>query len=1050
MKTSDRTKPKDSRIQKRYDTRTRLLNIKKQLRGSEGRVKTNIDDEELAETSIFYKRKMIIEHRPSRSLDRFEEMLKLKDNLALIAAEKEASKLLKNAGIGKPSLVPVKPVYPALVVLHDIARFRFTNLQTKYCFRCWGSVSYGTERISCRSCPLIAHKECIDDIKPFTILEEYYEIENVNSVDIERTALSNGVVLTNTNPDPSKSSQSPSKRDKMPSEFSYRSLQGQMTKLNDPLSKLKRLNKASHNAPIAHHNGDGGGLLNDNLGAWLKNIEDSSRTENEDAVKKYRQMARVSIADEVKAVQIRAATAPSTSNTQRQSSKRSSVSRSDRDSSVSSLLVRTSSVNEEEGNGKQFGDPFLAITDRDFVSVSLHTSRRDSDDEFIQNVLGNDSAFDELDTSRVNEAKSILKVKEFIKWFCPFCEHGLNAHNVHAWTKYNEQMKYFLVMTAILKLQSLARMIPMRKKWRIISIGVRRFQSMYHAKYIRRKLLQKKLRELRPFRVRIHEIELAVRTPEDGPLHKHTSAHSRAIGQTSATTINDFLNESSGVVPPASLSAMLSLLRASPGSREYSLPVEMQPGQQEIPSSSVILTVTVDTLPETKLDESKQLYRMDVLLREQDMSIELKKTARTQLQSQPSAKILPAILSSPSRINLNNNNNNSSTSRPQSQQKPIGLPLQSQSSMRKQVSILQTPLMTPYNGTSSGMGMNDNSNKNKIIIRFFLPKQLIMFPSPPGNVSVTFTISEVTEWPKAVIIGQTRKAIDKFIIWKQIASFDEDFCGITQEDVPIADSNSKCSLSLPIYRQTARAPSMRDTRNELVVKRKSSIESISSDDASSQASSVKGGGHSRSVATSANTSNIARIRGFHKGTIKWTLMPSSLTGVRFGNLLFLSQPSLSGSKKRQYSVLVDRTLLIYGNSIDVKPKEVIDMKQYVATVIDGEIVKLNKSRAPPQAYFIHCPISTYQGKEWMQALQEQSANSDNLTATSTISRIGSTIANMNSTSNSILATSGVVPCKRHTGTEDIGGTAVEVLTSLMTRRKSSIKSISSIIDVTSS
>ena len=122
-----------------------------------------------------------------------------------------------------------------------------------------------------------------------------------------------------------------------------------------------------------------------------------------------------------------------------------------------------------------------------------------------------------------------------------------------------------------------------------------------------------------------------------------------------------------------------------------------------------------------------------------------------------------------------------------------------------------------------------------------------------------------------------------------------------------------------------------------------------------------------------------RLRNFQAGIITWTILPTTITAVKSGNLLFLAQVRsnlivalslyeqgyctvgaiVCNEKEmllclnRQVGVnfrlhhLADvmshsiryifRTLLVYANAADVKPKDAIDMRAVSVSVIEGEV-----------------------------------------------------------------------------------------------------------------
>jgi hypothetical protein len=64
-------------------------------------------------------------------------------------------------------------------------------------------------------------------------------------------------------------------------------------------------------------------------------------------------------------------------------------------------------------------------------------------------------------------------------------------------------------MSSIIKIQAIMRMKILRRLWTTVIKGIRKFQKIYHARFIRKQMLLKRQREVRPFRICLHEIEVS-------------------------------------------------------------------------------------------------------------------------------------------------------------------------------------------------------------------------------------------------------------------------------------------------------------------------------------------------------------------------------------------------------------------------------------------------------------------------------------------------------------------------------------------------------------
>jgi hypothetical protein len=92
------------------------------------------------------------------------------------------------------------------------------------------------------------------------------------------------------------------------------------------------------------------------------------------------------------------------------------------------------------------------------------------------------------------------------------------------------------------------------------------------------------------------------------------------------------------------------------------------------------------------------------------------------------------------------------------------------------------------NGNSSGRGSGRGNGNGITKLKIYPPKPMILFPALPANVRIFFTVSEVTEWPRAKFIGQCSVQGDNWLIWRQVA---------TMSQVYLCSSSLSPHVSLP-------------------------------------------------------------------------------------------------------------------------------------------------------------------------------------------------------------------------------------------------------------
>eukprot|EP01042_Synura_sphagnicola_P000019 gene19-18_t len=526
------------------------------------------------------------------------------------------------------------------------------------------------------------------------------------------------------------------------------------------------------------------------------------------------------------------------------------------------------------------------------------------------------------------------KYRYRIQWVCPFCFNELRAKNAHEWDKYERNLSMFRATLAALKIQAYFRMIPLKRRWMIIKKGVTRFQSSYHARFIRRRMLQKKMKEQRPFRIRLHDVELYRRLRDEDAVPGGTSC----LGQFSATLLPEYLCEVPLQPPPERLMPMIDMLKVGATQITYQNPLEIAQGQS-VPTGTVLLTVTVESSADDVKAEHKQargnLYRMDVVLRELDAL------------GQPVGKRLDRGRRGAGR---SPNSRRNSAMRPESRASPppaghtTSPPSRGDShspSLRRQGSRGESPVGKLTHSTSSSLltllaRVPSASPRHPRGVRYGMPKNCILFPAPPGNVAITFTISEVYEWPRALVVGQSRLQVLQ---------------EPRHEDVPMNDALSKAYLLLKdqVPRTIQDAGSNEQAAQTQRTRRKSEI----------------GNAVTTHIPPPAPAALHPHFKNYSGGFLTWTILPSTITAAKAGNLLFLAQPQLSATKKRCYCVLVDRSLIVYVSGSDVRPKDIIDMRVCYVALIEGEIVKLQRFKAPTQLWFIYCSAPALR-QEWFR------------------------------------------------------------------------------------
>lgn len=163
----------------------------------------------------------------------------------------------------------------------------------------------------------------------------------------------------------------------------------------------------------------------------------------------------------------------------------------------------------------------------------------------------------------------------------------------------------------------------------------------------------------------------------------------------------------------------------------------------------------------------------------------------------------------------------------------------------------------------------------------------VLSPACVAEISMRMTISQVLDWPRAEVLGQSEVDLFHYMLWKRVSTYVQDFkMRVPWENLPSSSDGSVLVLSLP--------------RPEAVVKKQGGGMLPSAD--ARPNSPVK---QSKKDAKKANYI----IQG---GFATWTVIPfTDQSANQYGQLVALAGPTLDSARKRLWFVLVDAVLYIY-------------------------------------------------------------------------------------------------------------------------------------------
>jgi len=169
----------------------------------------------------------------------------------------------------------------------------------------------------------------------------------------------------------------------------------------------------------------------------------------------------------------------------------------------------------------------------------------------------------------------------------------------------------------------------------------------------------------------------------------------------------------------------------------------------------------------------------------------------------------------------------------------------------------------------------------------------VLSPACVAEISMRMTISQVLDWPRAEVLGQSEVDLFHYMLWKRVTSYVQDFkMRVPWENLPSSSDGSVLVLSLP--------------RPEAAVKKQAGGSGMLPSADERPNSPVK-----QKVKQSKKDAKKANyiIQG---GFTTWTVIPfTDQSANQYGQLVALAGPTLDSARRRLWFVLVDAVLYIY-------------------------------------------------------------------------------------------------------------------------------------------
>jgi len=473
------------------------------------------------------------------------------------------------------------------------------------------------------------------------------------------------------------------------------------------------------------------------------------------------------------------------------------------------------------------------------------------------------------------------------EWVCPYCQDELSVTNhAKAW-KYESGMYNRRCAVAVIKMQAAVRKSKMSRWFRKAVLAAKLMQRAIRARiYWKRMELLKKL-EKRPVRIRIHDIDIFLRREEQGPAPVKLPVESFKLGDTPAGAYEEIFGlqaEGKAQVNDGSLEeAMFNLLQME---HENSPAYLEQCTMQKRPKGTLFLTVSLHRNPGPD-SSGKQEYRIDIPLEKEEEV--------------------------PTRIFVR---------KPRRGEEATS-PVIHKHGAHESITGTDTQLLAS----------NFRMNKYYMAANQFY----VLSPACIAEISMRMTLSQVLDWPRAEVLGQSEVDLFHYMLWKRVTSYVQDFrMKVLWENLPSSGDGSVLVLSLPragVDSKKTVLPPATDKPN--------------------------------SPAQKNQKANYLITGGF----TTWTVIPfTDQSRNQYGTLVSLGGSSLDSARRRMWFVLVDAVLYIYALNSS-KPKYQFPMLSCSCTYVEGQ-VGMFKLRTPSETFFL-VDDDEKSGRLWFRKLYEQ-------------------------------------------------------------------------------
>lgn len=365
--------------------------------------------------------------------------------------------------------IPEKPIKPDLYHIDKFKPNSDITLQSNFCMKCWQLVPFGISRVSCRSCNIAIHRDCIEDIEKYYVYDDARSMSSVSRVS------------------------SPSDCD-----FAAYDIMKAARKKITRMSSSKSFNEKLPHLQMRHKNG----LARRSVHAASMSSPGGGDEDKEKPL------------DQKQEAKVHGLTALPVNhsllgNHQKLPPKIISMQSSDSDmddfeaksvatTGTGATIGRSKSRRMSRSMSRQLSrESFLVPKRNSIIGVSI--------EKHLSNSVSFN--FEESDPSPVPLLDDDVRP---VSWCCEFCQHEVIISNNFFNRKYSSKLIIYKERRAIVKLQALFRMYPLRKSYLDNKYAALKIQKFHRSRNFRRALIKERTFQKRAVRIRLHEVILYV------------------------------------------------------------------------------------------------------------------------------------------------------------------------------------------------------------------------------------------------------------------------------------------------------------------------------------------------------------------------------------------------------------------------------------------------------------------------------------------------------------------------------------------------------------